>query len=63
MNYKVLKARREQLGLTQAEVAKAVGIAQPNYARLESGANENPKLKTLEAIAKALRCPLAKLLD
>ena len=32
-----LKERRLQLGMTQRQVASAVGMAQPVYQRLESG--------------------------
>ena len=33
----VLRSRREQLGLEQAEMAKKVGLTQPSYSRIESG--------------------------
>jgi transcriptional regulator with XRE-family HTH domain len=57
-----LKARREHLGLTQQQVADAAGMPQPGYARIESGRRNDPRLSTAQAIAKALRVPLAKLL-
>jgi transcriptional regulator with XRE-family HTH domain len=57
-----LKARREQLKLTQTEVAAAAGMPQSAYARMESGARTDPRLSTAQAVAKALRCPLGKLL-
>ena len=34
---KKLKERREQLGMTQRQVAVALGIAQPVYQRFEKG--------------------------
>jgi len=34
---KKLKERREQLGMTQRQVASALGVAQPVYQRLEKG--------------------------
>lgn len=34
---KKLKERREQLGMTQRQVAAALGIAQPIYQRFEKG--------------------------
>ncbi len=35
-----LKERREQLGLTQRQVAEALGVAQPVYQRFEKGVYE-----------------------
>ncbi len=32
-----LRTKREQFGMTQAEVAERVGIPQPTYARIENG--------------------------
>ena len=34
---KKLKERREQLGLTQRQVAESLGVAQPLYQRFEKG--------------------------
>lgn len=59
---KALRSRREKLGLTQQQVADAAGIAQPTYARLESGGRENPRIDTVEKLAKALRTTAGKLL-
>jgi antitoxin HicB len=42
---------REDLGLTQAQLAKRVGVSQQQVAKLENPA-ANPSLATLEAIAK-----------
>ena len=44
-------------GLTQAEVAKRMGITQPTIARLESG--HKPSFKTLERYAEAVGARLA----
>jgi predicted transcriptional regulator len=57
-----LKRHRERLKLTQQQVADAAGMPQSAYARMESGARTDPRLSTAQAVAKALRCPLAKLL-
>lgn len=51
-----LIARRARIGKTQAEIAAAVGFAQPHYARIESGERPNPTLDTAVRIAKALGC-------
>ncbi len=56
-----IRAERERQQLTQAEAAERAGMAQPNWARLESGERSDPQLSTAERIATALRCPLAKL--
>ena len=57
-----IKARRERLKLTQAAAAELGGMAQSHWARIETGERTDPNLSTAEHVAKALRCPLAKLL-
>jgi DNA-binding XRE family transcriptional regulator len=47
-----VRAWREYLKLTQAEVAARLGISQPSYAKQE--ASEALRKSTLEKIAKAL---------
>ena len=42
----MVRAAREDAGLTQAELAERLGVAQPTIARLES-ARSNPRLSTL----------------
>jgi DNA-binding XRE family transcriptional regulator len=53
---------RIRQGRSGREVAEASGLAPPNLARLEAGRHE-PKLETLLRVAKALRVPLADLLQ
>lgn len=48
-----LRARRKVLGMTQAEVAEASGIARSHYTRLESG-TRTATLGTLEKIGECL---------
>lgn len=48
-----LRARRERIGLTQAEVAREVGLAVEAYGRLERG-YALPRAQTLVALAKLL---------
>lgn len=50
---KNLRAQRERMGLTQAEVAREVGLAVEAYGRLERG-YALPRAQTLVAIAKLL---------
>lgn len=58
-----IKARREALNLSQGDVASRIGIAQPNYAAIESGRRNKPSLELAEKIAKALEIALEKLLN
>ena len=58
----LLKAWREYLGLTQAEVAKRAGMSQPAYAKLEKP-GANPRTATLRKLAKALGISLEHLTE
>jgi DNA-binding XRE family transcriptional regulator len=58
----LLKAWREYLGLTQAEVAKRAGMSQPAYAKLEKP-DANPRTATLRKLAKALGISLEQLTE
>lgn len=48
-----LKARREMLGIRQAELAELAGISQSMVARIESG-SVDPRVSTLEKIVRVL---------
>lgn len=48
-----LKERREELGLTQADLAKRLDCHAPYISDLEHG-KKSPQLSTIERIAKAL---------
>ncbi|ASL89061.1 MULTISPECIES: helix-turn-helix domain-containing protein [Serratia] len=48
------KARRIELGLTQAEVAELAGITQQSYQQLEAGETKRPR--NLLEISSALKC-------
>jgi transcriptional regulator with XRE-family HTH domain len=50
-----LQAEREKAGLTQVELAEAVGVRQATISRLESGVTKQIDLPLLERICKALR--------
>src|SRR5690625_4747079 len=47
-----MRAWREHLGLTQAEVAERVGTSQASYAQTEN--RQRPRKSTLRKIAKAM---------
>lgn len=49
-----VKARRLELGLTQTELADAVGVSQPFIAGLEAG-NRVPRIDSIAKLADALR--------
>jgi len=56
-----LKEWRERRGMTQEQLAKKAGISRGFLARLET-ARHDPKLSTLEKLARALKVDIAKLL-
>ncbi len=58
-----IRKRRESLGITQQELANRMGVSVPRISELENGKSENPRLTTLEALAKALELPLPTLVQ
>ena len=48
-----LLSARKRAGLTQAEVASRMGVAQPALARIESSLGHSPSLETLRKYARA----------
>jgi putative transcriptional regulator len=56
-----VKARRKELGLTQVEVAKLLGMTQASYAAIESGKRE-PGLNQVFRVATALETTVHDLL-
>ncbi len=60
---KMLKALREQKGLTQIELARKAKIDQSYLARLESGDRSNPSLEKIQMLAKALKVKVAELVE
>jgi HTH-type transcriptional regulator/antitoxin HipB len=48
-----VRSRREELGLTQAELAERAGLKQPAVARFEAGGTM-PTIPMLERLAEAL---------
>lgn len=51
-----LSQRRRELGLTQKEVADAVGVAEATVSRWESGEIANMRRDRIAALAKVLNC-------
>ena len=54
---------RTEAGLTQRALAVRADVPIVTISELERGLNDNPKLKTLAALAGALGCTVADLLD
>lgn len=59
---KIIKARRQELGLTLKDVAKALGIAESTVSRYESSDIQNMGIDKIEALAKVLQCSPAYLM-
>jgi DNA-binding XRE family transcriptional regulator len=58
---KVIRFRASK-GLSQAAMAKTAGISRKLLNEIEGLNNDNPSLKTLEALAAAMHMPVNKLL-
>lgn len=54
---------RAALGWSQFHLAEKAGISQSVISDIESGRRNNPSIKTLWKIAKALEVPLSELLN
>jgi transcriptional regulator with XRE-family HTH domain len=57
-----LKRYRAKIGLSQDQLARKAGITYSTLTKLESGVNQNPKVKTLQQLAKALDVTLNDLM-
>lgn len=53
---------REKMGITQAELAKELGVSQPAVAQWENGIRK-PDIYMLKKIAYALKCTTDELLE
>jgi transcriptional regulator with XRE-family HTH domain len=58
-----LKALRVKRGMSQEVLARKVKVTQPYLAMLERGAFKNPTLDVLKRLAKALKVPVAQLVE
>ena len=59
----ILQKMRERRKLTQEELSRASGIKQQTISAIESGKNKCPRVDTLYALAKALKCTVDDLID
>ena len=58
-----IRKRREELGLTQEQVAKAAKVTKNYVTMLERGKRKNPSLAILKRIADVLDVPVGRLLE
>ena len=54
MNYEIINARKRELNLNNAQIAEQSGVTLSTIDKITSGANQNPMLDTLLAIADVL---------
>lgn len=59
----ILEDFRSRRNLTQAQLARRSGIPQPIISQIETEVVKNPGVKTLAALARALRCTVDDLID
>lgn len=59
----LLQRLRTKRKLTQEELSRASGIKQQTISAIESGKNKYPRVDTLAALARALRCTVDDLID
>lgn len=57
-----LRRRREECGVTQKAMAKAIGVSEETYRRLESGKKDDPGVRLLHNCALALGTSLYKII-
>lgn len=58
VNGKEVKRRREKMKLTQGEAAVSVGWSAQRWSDFENERNPDPRVSTLAAVAKVLKCRL-----
>lgn len=58
-----IKSRREHLTYSQGEMARRAGMSVQQWNALETGKKEDPRVATVETVAKALRCKIDDLMD
>ena len=60
MGYKV-RNRREQLGMTQDELAQKSGVSRQTISAIETNSGRNTSTKTLQRIASAMETTVGEL--
>jgi transcriptional regulator with XRE-family HTH domain len=57
-----VKRIRTQKGVSQDKLSKLAGVTLTTLVKIEAGANDNPKIKTLKSIADALEVTVDELI-
>lgn len=60
---KAMRLARERAGLTQEQLAQAVGLTVSSVSRIEAGQTTDPKFSTVAAVAAATGLTVGELLD
>jgi len=58
-----IKKYRKKKGISQDKLSKLAGVTYNTIIKIESGATSNPRVETLQHIAKALNVTIDKLLS
>ena len=58
-----VKTLREEVGMSQQELATRAGLSMSLIAQIEQGKKADPKMSTLQALAKALSVDCTALMD
>lgn len=59
---KTVKRLREKAGLSQEKLARLADVSNNTLINIEAGKQDNPTIKTLKKIAKALNAPIEDLI-
>ena len=63
MRLDYMNKRKKELKLTNAKLSELSGVPMGTLSKIMAGIIENPKLNTLQAIAKALECTIDDFYD
>lgn len=63
MGLEKLNFYKKQKGVTNQQLANLTGVTISTIDKITSGNNTNPKLRTIEALCKALGCTLNDIMD
>jgi transcriptional regulator with XRE-family HTH domain len=58
-----IKKYRKKRGISQDKLSKLAGVTYNTIIKIESGTTSNPRVETLQHIAKALNVTIDKLLN
>lgn len=61
-NYKILRAKRRELALTQEKLAESSGLSDRHIRSMERGSVDNPSAASLYRISKALDITMDELM-